>query len=174
MSKASSSAVLPFAQLSLRILIVINWIGAALLVVLLVALPNEQWIMRALKLDASPDAATVVLALRSIAVLGLAVMVLHYVVMSRLVDMIATVRDGDPFVAVNAQRLQTIAWTLLALQAIGLVIQMIGKMLSTSGHPVNLNAGFSFNGFLAVVLTFVLARVFAHGSLMRDDLEGTV
>ena len=27
---------------------------------------------------------------------------------------------------------------------------------------------------LAVLLTFVLARVFAEGTLMREDLEGTV
>ena len=29
-------------------------------------------------------------------------------------------------------------------------------------------------GWLAVLLTFLLARVFAEGTLMRDDLEGTV
>jgi hypothetical protein len=46
--------------------------------------------------------------------------------------------------------------------------------LSTPAHPVNLDAGFSINGWLAVLLTFVLARVFAEGALMREDLEGTV
>ena len=30
------------------------------------------------------------------------------------------------------------------------------------------------NGWLAIILTFVLARVFAEGTLMRADLEGTV
>ena len=29
-------------------------------------------------------------------------------------------------------------------------------------------------GWLAVIMTFVLARVFAEGTLMREDLEGTV
>jgi hypothetical protein len=33
---------------------------------------------------------------------------------------------------------------------------------------------FSINGWLAVLLTFLLARVFAEGALMREDLEGTV
>jgi hypothetical protein len=37
-----------------------------------------------------------------------------------------------------------------------------------------LDAGFSINGWLAVLLTFLLARVFAEGTLMREDLEGTV
>jgi len=36
-----------------------------------------------------------------------------------------------------------------------------------------LNAGFSIDGWLAVLFTFLLARVFAVGTLMRDDLEGT-
>ena len=70
--------------------------------------------------------------------------------------------------------MQSIAWALLALQLFGLVIGAIGKALSTPAHPVNLDAGFSINGWLAVLLTFVLARVFAEGALMREDLEGTV
>jgi hypothetical protein len=39
---------------------------------------------------------------------------------------------------------------------------------------LHLDAGFSPGGWLAVILTFVLARVFAEGTLMREDLEGTV
>jgi hypothetical protein len=50
----------------------------------------------------------------------------------------------------------------------------IARFISTPDHPVHLDAGFSINGWLAVILTFVLARVFAEGALMREDLEGTV
>jgi hypothetical protein len=39
---------------------------------------------------------------------------------------------------------------------------------------VNIHAGSWINGWLAVLLTFVLAAVFAHGTRLRDDLEGTV
>ena len=81
---------------------------------------------------------------------------------------------GAPFVAANASRLQRIAWALLALQLLGLVIGAIAKALSTPAHPIHVDAGFSVNGWLAVLLTFVLARVFAEGALMREDLEGTV
>ena len=79
-----------------------------------------------------------------------------------------------PFRRLNAYRLQAIAWVLLALQLISLIIWAIGKAVSTPAHPLHLNAGFSPAGWLAVVLTFVLARVFAEGTLMREDLEGTV
>ena len=114
------------------------------------------------------------MGLRAVAVLGLATIPLNYGILKRLLAMVETVRAGDPFVATNAQRLQAIAWTLLALQLLSIVIGAIGKTISTPAHPVNLDAGFSINGWLAVLLTFLLARVFAEGTLMRDDLEGTV
>ena len=79
-----------------------------------------------------------------------------------------------PFVAVNADYLQTIAWALLALQLLSIVIGTIAKTVSTPEHPLRLSAGFSINGWLAVLLTFLLARVFEEGALMREDLSGTV
>jgi hypothetical protein len=114
------------------------------------------------------------MGLRAIAALGVITVPLNYAVLKRLRAMVETVRNGDPFVAANADRLQTIAWVLLALQILSLVIGGIGHAISTPAHPLHLDAGFSTNGWLAVILTFVLARVFAKGTLMREDLEGTV
>ena len=171
---ASSSAALPLAHAVLRILIVLNWLMAAAILVLLIAMPNEQWIMRAFKLSPSPEAARLIMGLRAVAVLGLAAVPLNYFVLTRLLAIVETVRAGDPFVAANAARLQAIAWALLALQLLSMVIGAIGRAVSTPATPVHLDAGFSINGWLAVLLTFLLARVFAEGTLMRDDLEGTV
>ena len=170
----SPSAALPIAHVLLRLLIVLNWLMAAMILALLVALPNEKWIMSAFKLSPSPDADRVVMGLRAVAVLGLATIPLNYGILKRLLAMVETVRAGDPFVASNAERLRAIAWALLGLQLLSIVIGAIGKAVSTPAHPVHLNAGFSINGWLAVLLTFLLARVFAEGTLMRDDLEGTV
>jgi hypothetical protein len=175
MSKpVSSSAALPIAHAVLRILVVLNWMMAAVILVLLVGMPNEQWIMSAFKLTPSPDADRLVMALRAVTVLGLAVIPLNYVVLKKLLAIVETVRSGDPFVATNAQRLRAIAWALLSLQLLSIVIGAIGRSVSTPAHPVHLDAGFSINGWLAVLLTFLLARVFAEGTLMREDLEGTV
>lgn len=88
--------------------------------------------------------------------------------------MVESVRAGDPFVRQNASRLQTIAWALLGVQVLALVIGAIAKVVSTPAHPLHLDAGFSTSGWLAVLLLFVLARVFAEGARMRDELEGTV
>jgi hypothetical protein len=175
MSKpSSSSAALPIAYAVLRILIVLNWLMGVAILALLVVMPNEQWIMTAFKLSPSPEAERLVMGMRAIAVLGLAVIPLNYVVLKRLLAIIETVRGGDPFVAANASRLQAIAWVLLALQLLSLVIGAVAKAVSTPAHPLHLDAGFSISGWLAVLLTFLLARVFAEGALMREDLEGTV
>ena len=171
---ASSSAALPIVHLALRILIVVNWLFGAAILVLLLVMPNEQWIMASFKLTPGPEAQRLILGLRAVAVLGLAAIPLNYVILKRLLAMVETVRAGDPFVAANAHRLQTIAWALLALQLLSMVIGAIGSAVSTPAHPVHLDAGFSINGWLAVLLTFLLARVFAEGARMREDLEGTI
>jgi hypothetical protein len=170
----SSSAALPIAYVVLRILIVVNWMMVAVILALLFVLPNEQWIMAAFKLSPSPDAERLVMGLRAIAVLGLVTVPLNYAVLKRLLAIVETVRAGDPFFAANASRLQAIAWVLLALNLLSIVIGAIAKIVSTPAHPLHINAGFSINGWLAVLLTFLLARVFAEGTRMREDLEGTV
>jgi len=171
---ASSSAALPIAYVMLRVLIVVNWLSGAAIFTLLVAMPTRRWIMSALDLSPSPEADRLIMGLQTIALLGLAAIPLNYAVLKRLLAIVETVRGGDPFVAANASRLQAIAWLLLALQLFSLVIGAIAKAVSTPAHPLNLDAGFSISGWLAVLLTFLLARVFAEGTLMREDLKGTV
>ena len=170
----SYSAALPIAYVVLRLLIVLNWLIGAAILVLLLATPTRQWIMSALELSPSPEAERIIMGLRAIAMVGLATIPLNHAVLKRLLTIVETVRAGAPFIAANASRLQAIAWALLALQLFSLIIGAIAKAVSTPAHPLNLDAGFSINGWLAVLLTFVLARVFAAGALMGEDLEGTV
>jgi hypothetical protein len=167
-------AALPLAHAALRIVIILNWVMGACVLALLIAAPNERWIMRAFDLTPSPEAARLVMGLRACAALGLVVVVLNHAGLKRLLAMVDTVRAGDPFVAANADRLQVIAWLLLALQVISMVIAAIADAVALPGRPIDIDAGFSINGWLAVLLTFLLARVFAAGARMRDDLEGTV
>jgi Protein of unknown function (DUF2975) len=173
-SSAPSSAALPIAHVALRFLIVLNWLSGAAILLLLVAMPTERWIMSALELSPSPEADRLITGLRAMAAVGLAAVPLNYGVLKRLLAIVETVRAGDPFVTANADRLQTIAWALFTLQLLSLVIGAIAKAVSIPGHPLDIDAGFSINGWLAVLLTFLLARVFAEGTLMRQDLEGTV
>ena len=173
-SPVSPSPALPIASVALRILIVLNWLMGAGILALLVIMPNRQWILTAFKIPPSPDAERLIMGLRAVAVLGLVGIPLNHVVLKRLHAIVVAVRGGEPFLAANAYRLQAIAWALLGIQLLSVVIGAIAKAVSSPAHPLHLNAGFSISGWLAVLLTFVLARVFAQGALMREDLEGTV
>jgi hypothetical protein len=171
----TESPVLPLARITLRIVIVLNWaFGAAILALLVATIVAEHWTFTALGIRPGSWIPTMIIGLRAVAALGLIAIPLNDIVLRRLLAMIDTVRSGDPFVAANAARLQTIAWTLLALQILSIVIGGIGKAISTPAHPLHLDAGFSTSGWLAVLMTFILARVFAAGAVMREDLAGTV
>jgi hypothetical protein len=171
----SRSAALPIAYVVLRILIVLNLLaGAAILALLTATIVANEWTFTALGITETSGIPQMIVGLRGIAALGVVAVVLTHMMLIRLLRVVETVGRGDPFVAANAYRLNAIAWLLLALQLVSIAIAAIGRWISTPEHPVHLDAGFSINGWLAVILTFVLARVFAEGALMREDLEGTV
>jgi len=170
-----SSSALPIADAVLRILIALNWFYGAIVFAILVGMfAAEQWMMTALGVPPSAHSGALIIGMRAIAALGLVAVPLNLAVLTRLVAIVQSVRADDPFIAANADRLQAIAWFLLGQQMLSLVIALIGKAVSTPGHTLHLDAGFSPSGWLAVILTFVLARVFAEGAQMREDLEGTV
>ena len=173
MARALSSA-LPIASVLVVIFIVLNILAGIALLGLLLVTPNREWIISALDLAGSPDAEKVIWGLRAVASLGVVAITFNHFILSRLHAILKTVQVGDPFIAANAYRLQAIAWFLLILQLLSLVIAAIGETISTTAHPVDLDAGFSPAGWLAVLLTFVLARVFAEGAIMRREIEGTI
>lgn len=105
--------------------------------------------------------------------LGVALAVGSYVLLRTLGRIIATVSEGDPFVAANAARLRTIGWSLLFLQLLDLPAALIAHAFPSLGAAAP-ESGVSPGGWLAVLMTFVLAQVFEAGARMRDDLEGTV
>lgn len=168
-------AALPAAHTVLRLLVVLNWLsGAAILALLLATVVAAQWTLTALGVAPGSDIPRLLTPLRVIAALGVVAVPFYNAILQRLIAIVATVREGDPFVPANAERLQGIAWALLALQLISMIIGGIGEAISTPAFPLHLDAGFSISGWLAVLLTFILARVFAEGTKMRTDLEGTV
>ncbi|HST27629.1 MAG TPA: DUF2975 domain-containing protein [Rudaea sp.] len=174
MSHPASSA-LPMVYVGLRILSVLNWIyGAIVLAILIGMLVAGPWTMTALGIPSAEQSGALITGMRAIAALGLVAVPLNLAVLRRMAAMVQTVRVSDPFVAANASRLQVIAWSLFGLQVLSIVIGFIGQSVSTPSHPLHLDAGFSPGGWLAVILTFVLARVFAEGTRMREDLQGTI
>lgn len=119
------------------------------------------------------DIGMLIEAMRLLMITGLAAIAVAWVIITRLQAIIATVAAGDPFVAANARRLQAIGWALLGWQLVDLA--MGGVIIWTARMGAD-TAGWTPNvaGWLVTLLVFVLARVFAAGTAMRDELEGTI
>jgi hypothetical protein len=101
---------------------------------------------------------------------------------ARIID---TAGAGDPFVAANADRLTLVGWLLVAVIAVQFLAQTVINYLKDKitaeyhAPPGNIDTSIfdswaSPVGFFAILLIFVLAQIFRHGSAMRAELEGTV
>jgi hypothetical protein len=162
MTRTSANA-LAVARPVIRTLIVLNILYALGITGLLVfSFFIKGWPQRPLGFDLTHAHPLAGDGLRAIVVVG--------VILKRLLAIVDTVRVGDPFILDNARRLEAIAWGVLALEALRLVVAAIAAAV---WEPGRIDA-FSFAPWLAVLLLFVLAGVFARGARMREDLEGTV
>ena len=119
------------------------------------------------------DVQSAMTGMRLLMLLGIAMAVATDRLLATLADIIATARAGDPFIAANADRLQRIGWCLLALQLCEIPGILIGRYFPSMGSAAP-NGDISIGGWISVLMVFVLARVFAAGSAMRDELEGTI
>jgi hypothetical protein len=163
-------SALPTARTVVRALIVLNLVlGLAICTLFVASLVARDAVFAALGADVTNAGLG-----RLIMVIGIGSAPLTHILLTHLLAIVETVRRGDPFVAGNAARLQTTAWALLGLELLHLAVGAIAAAASSASQPLDLDWNFSVTGWLAVLLLFVLARVFDHGTRMRDDLEGTV
>lgn len=130
----------------------------------------EDWPQRPLGLDLVNAHPLVGHGLRAIVVFGVIGAVITHTILRHLLAIVDTVRVGDPFILENARRLDAIAWSVVALEALRLAVAATAAAV---WEPWRIDA-FSFAPWLAVLLLFVLAGVFAHGARIREDLEGMV
>jgi hypothetical protein len=171
----SAPDALALSRRVLRGLTLLNLLMGALILALLIAsLIGESWVMRALGVRLAPGSSMPFVGMRLIMVLGICTVPVVHLVLARLLAIVETVSAGDPFVVANAARLRTIAWAMLALELMHFAVGAIAAAVSSAGVPLNIDWGFSLTRLLAVLMLFVLARVFDQGARMREDLEGTV
>jgi hypothetical protein len=169
------STALLTSRVTLRILIVLNWtLGALIFALLAISFQAEEWTWRALGVGAIAGHESVVAGMRAIMVIGIVGTPIAYVVFSRLLRIVESVRTGKPFTMDNAGWLRTIAWALFGLELLHICVVAIASAISTKEVPLRINGNFDLTGWLAILLLFVLAQVFLEGTRMREDLEGTV
>jgi hypothetical protein len=119
------------------------------------------------------DAEVIVPTLRVWVLVGLPLFAAVHVLISRLLAMVDTVRAGNPFVPENGSRMKTIAWCLLVVQLFDLACGIFIGILRSAGVDIG-DWSPSLSGWVAVLLLFVLARVFEEGARIRADLEAMV
>ncbi|HEX9474969.1 MAG TPA: DUF2975 domain-containing protein [Steroidobacteraceae bacterium] len=167
----TSSQALAVARPVIKGLITLNVIYALGLAGALVwSFFIQGWPARPLGFDMTHAHPLLGQGLRAIVVVGVVGAAIVHTVLRRLLAIVDTVRVGDPFILDNARRLEAIAWRVLALEGLRLIVAAIAAVVWERGRI----APFSFAPWLAVLLLFVLAGVFAHGARLRADLEGTV
>lgn len=91
----------------------------------------------------------------------------------RLTTILNSVVEGNPFTHDNSRRLRHIGWLMIAMQLVGMVTAWLGSHLPEQSD-LSIGFEFSLSGFLAALLSFVVAQLFEQARAMRDDLEGTV
>ena len=159
----------------LKALIALNYaMGAGILALLIASLAAKDFTMTALGVRPAAGNDGLILEMRLIMVFGMLAMPLLTIVLRQLLAIVDTVRRGDPFVSENATRLQTIAWSVLGLEVIHAIIGVIVSGVVFNGQPIDIGWEVSGTRWLSIPLLFVLARVFAEGARMRQDLDGTV
>ena len=156
----------------LKALIVLNLVCLAMFAAILVASFVFEGIIAAQLAEdssaSSPEA--MLLVLRIVMLVALLMVPLAHLLLVKLRAIVDTVQDGDPFVAANARRLTIIAWALLGIQIVDLGFGIVSMTAKIEAMPWT----FALTPWLAVLLLFVLARVFEHGARMRDELAATI
>ena len=163
------------SRLVVRIAIVLNrlFLVAVVVGLLLSWIFPAQFVALLLQPSPGTDVQSALTGVRLLMLLGVAMAVATDRLLAPLAQIIASAGAGDPFISANARRLQTIGWALLALQLLDIPGALLEKFFPSLGSAAP-DVTFSPGGWIAVLMVFVLSRVFAAGSAMRDDLEGTV
>lgn len=166
-----STRALAVARPAIQGLTVLNLLYIAGLILLLgVSFLIEGWPQRPLGFDMTKAHPQIGAGLRAIVIIGIVAAIIVHTILRRLLAIVDSVRGGDPFILENARRLDTIAWSMLALEASRILVIGIAAVVWEPGRL----GGFSFAPWFAVLMLFVLSGVFAQGARMRADLEGTV
>lgn len=167
---------LTFAAGLIRLLLILNLLALVLFALALVfSVPIATAVLPRLAVKVgSPEGARVVLtAIRWTLLVGIGAGVAAHVIFRALEWLVTLVRRGDPFVPDAARQIERIGWALLGLQLLDLSFGLIAWQISRF-MPGAFDWQLSFTGWIAVLVAFVLARVFRVGATMRDDLAGLV
>ena len=169
--------VFTLAQTAVQAVRAMCWLGilAALLAIPLVAY-DQRWLLASVHDAHAAAVHGSDLFLHFCIGLGsiVALLVLCLVFLRHLARLLRSAAGARPFTHANAQRLQRMAWLMLAMEVLSIIIGVYASWMGPDFAWMEVGGGMSITGLIAVLMLFVLARVFAVGAAMRDDLDGVI
>ena len=169
--------VFTLAQTAVQAVRAMCWLGilAALLAIPLVAY-DRRWLLASVHDAHAAAVHGSDLFLHFCIGLGtiVALLVLCLVFLRHLARLLRSAAGARPFTHANAQRLQRMAWLMLAMEVLSIIIGVYASWMGPDFAWMEVGGGMSITGLIAVLMLFVLARVFAVGAAMRDDLDGLI
>lgn len=94
------------------------------------------------------------------------------VIVSRLREIFATLKAGDPFAPENVTRLRVVAGGLAGLEAVRYAVWILGTFLPPQAAPDRPNL--SLTAWFSILVVIVLAEVFREGARLRREAELTI
>jgi Protein of unknown function (DUF2975) len=175
MKMAQADRVISVADKVVRVGRLLNGLACAAILAGLAATWVVPGFFERMLLDANPavDLAAALAGVRLLMLIGIAACVAIHRLLVPLGAIVASAGAGDPFVPANAARLEQMGWALLVLQLLDVPAALLARFWPSLGSAAP--AGdVSIGGWMATLMLFVLARIFAAGAAMRDDLAGTI
>jgi succinate dehydrogenase/fumarate reductase cytochrome b subunit len=125
-------------------------------------------------IEASPLSVITILAMLALIIAAL------FSFFGKLRMIIVSAGEGDPFTPENASRLNAMAWLFLGVKVMALAVGGLRLYLANlvindanGGDALNFSL-YDLDALVIIIVLFILARIFRHGTAMRDDLNGTV
>jgi hypothetical protein len=93
-------------------------------------------------------------------------------IVSRLREIFATLKAGDPFHPDNVTRLRVVAGGLVWMEGVRYTVWTLGALLPPQAAPERPNL--SLTAWFSILVVVVLAEVFREGARLRREAELTI
>ncbi len=176
MTEIADNRILRITKLLVFLIMGFVAVGGVVLALVSVGLPlywNEA-LAEIAKEKPGIDTSSLLPGLLAIFALGILVLGLLWTMMRKLLTIIDSVEDGNPFIKANAVRLRAIGWMMVGVQILGLPLATAAGNVADLFGENDVGYDLPINGILAILLVFILAGIFERGAEMREELEGTV
>jgi hypothetical protein len=176
MTQIADNRILRITRLLVFLIMGFVAVGGAVLALVSVGLPIfwTEALAEIAKAKPGIDTSSLLPGLLAIFALGILVLGLLWTMMRKLLNIIDSVEDGNPFIKANAVRLRAIGWMMVGVQIVGLPLATAAGNVADLFGENDVGFDLPLNGILAILLVFILAGIFERGAEMREELEGTV